>query len=309
MNELIELRNVSKSFGDVVAISNLSMHVKTGSITGFLGPNGSGKSTTLKCVMGEIFTDLGMVKVFGENPINNRKLKQRIGYVSEHDDLYPWMKGKQFVSSLARLLVPREEAEHAAKEAIKKVGLAVKGKKIRAYSKGMKQRLKVAAAIVHNPDLLILDEPFGGLDPLGRREMKKLVSDLNQDGVTILISSHILYELDQMSTRMILIHRGQTLAEGAPSEILELIDQFPHQISIHAPIDQLKNLSKLMIDESIISSLNYDMDKTATNLVAITNNPKKFYPTVTKLIAENDLFIEHLESTTDNIEAIFEFLT
>jgi ABC-2 type transport system ATP-binding protein len=306
---MIELENVSKSFGDVVAISNLSMHVKSGSITGFLGPNGAGKSTTLKAVMGELFPDLGIVKVFGENPVNNLKLKQRTGYVSEHDDLYQWMKGKQFVSSLARLLLPREEAEKAAKEALKTVGLAVKGKKIRAYSKGMKQRLKVAAAIVHNPDLLILDEPFGGLDPLGRREMKKLVSKLNHEGVTILISSHILYELDQMSTRMILIHRGQTLAEGAPSEILELIDQFPHQILIHAPINQLKNLSKLMIDESIVNSLKFDSNKSSTELVAITNNPKEFYPKITQLVAENNLLIEHLESTTDNIEAIFEYLT
>ncbi len=306
---MINLENVSKSFGDVVAISNLSMHVRAGSITGFLGPNGAGKSTTLKLVIGELFPDLGTVSVMGENPINNSRLKQKTGYVSEHDDLYPWMKGKQFVTSLAKLLLPREEAERAAKEALAKVGLAVKGKKIKAYSKGMKQRLKVAAAIVHNPDLLILDEPFGGLDPLGRREMKKLVSDLNHDGVTVLISSHILYELDQMSNRMNLIHRGQTLAEGAPSEILELIDQFPHQILIHAPIDQLQSLSKLMIDESIISSLNFMKRDKTTNLVAVTNNPKEFYPKVTKLVAENEIFIEHLESTTDNIEAIFEYLT
>ncbi len=306
---MIELENVSKSFGDVVAISNLSLHVRAGSITGFLGPNGAGKSTTLKAIMGEIYPDIGTVSVLGENPINNNRLKQRTGYVSEHDDLYPWMKGKQFVSSLAKLLLPREEAERAAKEALKKVGLAVKGKKIRAYSKGMKQRLKVAAAIVHNPDLLIFDEPFGGLDPLGRREMKKLVLELNQDGVTVLISSHILYELDQMSKRMILIHRGQTLAEGAPSEILELIDQFPHQILIHAPIDHLKSLSKLMIDESIITSLKFNPDKSATDLIAITNNPKEFYPKMTLLIAKNNLSIEHLESTTDNIEAIFEYLT
>ncbi len=306
---MIEIENVSKSFGDVVAISNMSMHVKSGSITGFLGPNGAGKSTTLKVIIGELYPDLGTVTVLGENPINNSKLKQEIGYVSEHDDLYPWMKGKQFITSLAKLLLPREEAEKSAKEALKKVGLAVKGKKIKAYSKGMKQRLKVAAAIVHNPDLLILDEPFGGLDPLGRREMKKLVSDLNQDGVTVLISSHILYELDQMSNRMILIHRGQTLAEGAPSEILELIDQFPHQILIQAPDDQLKSLSKLMIDESIVSSLNFKTGEISTDLIAITNNPKQFYPKITQLVAEKNLSIDHLESTTDNIEAIFEYLT
>jgi ABC-2 type transport system ATP-binding protein len=306
---MIELENVSKSFGDVVAISSLSMHVKEGSITGFLGPNGAGKSTTLKSIMGEIYPDLGTVTVMGENPVNNLKLKQQTGYVSEHDDLYPWMKGKQFISSLARLMLPREQAEKAAKEALKKVGLAVKGKRIRAYSKGMKQRLKVAAAIVHNPKLLVLDEPFGGLDPLGRREMKKLVSTLNEEGVTVLISSHILYELDQMSTRMILIHRGQTLAEGAPSEILELIDQFPHQILIRASLDQLQHLSKLLIDESIVNSLKFSTDKSSTDLIAITDSPKDFYPSVTKLVAENGLNIQHLESTTDNIEAIFEYLT
>ncbi|MHA2294146.1 MAG: ABC transporter ATP-binding protein [Candidatus Hodarchaeales archaeon] len=226
---MIDLENVSKSFGDVVALSRLSMTATDGQVTGFLGPNGAGKSTTLKLLMGEIRPDSGIVRVFDEDPFNNAVLKRQIGYVSEHEDLYPWMKGKQFVSSLARLILPREEAETAAKEALKKVSLDVKGKRIKSYSKGMKQRLKVAAAIVHNPHLLILDEPFGGLDPLGRREMKQLVSELNQEDVTVLISSHILYELDEMSTRMVLIHRGQALAEGPPGEILNLIDQFPHR--------------------------------------------------------------------------------
>ncbi|MHA1973734.1 MAG: ABC transporter ATP-binding protein [Candidatus Hodarchaeales archaeon] len=306
---MIELNDVSKSFGDVVAISRLSMKVRTGSITGFLGPNGAGKSTTIKLVMGEIFPESGQVLVMGENPANNMKLKRRIGYVSEHEDLYPWMKGKQLVSSLARLILPREEAEKAAKEAIKKVGLSVKGKKIKTYSKGMKQRLKVACAIAHSPDLLVLDEPFGGLDPLGRREMKQLVKDLNKEGVTILISSHILYELDEMSTRMVLLHRGQTIAEGKPHEILEIMDQFPHKILINGPLDQLKELSKNLIEGSIVKSLEFSYDKKQPGLIAVTERPSVFYPEVTRIIANNDLFIDHLESKTDNIEAIFDYLT
>ncbi|MFX0149967.1 MAG: ABC transporter ATP-binding protein [Candidatus Hodarchaeota archaeon] len=306
---MIEIKDVSKSFGDVVAVSRLSMSVKFGSVTGFLGPNGAGKSTTLKLIMGEIRPDTGIVLVNGEDPLNNAPLKEKIGYVSEHDDLYPWMKGKQFVTSLAKLLLPREEAEQAAKEAIKRVGLAVKGKRIRAYSKGMKQRLKVAAAIVHNPELLILDEPFGGLDPLGRREMKELISELNKQGVTVLISSHILYELDQMSTRMVLIHRGQRLAEGAPSDILNLIDQFPHQILLRAPYSELQQLSKLLIEEDIVKSITFNPDKDPKDLVVITETPSTFYPIVTQLIAKNGLLINHLESQTDNIEAIFDYLT
>ncbi len=305
---MIELHEVSKSFSDVVAVSRLTMTAKTG-VTGFLGPNGAGKSTTLKLIMGEIRPDSGIVRVFDENPINNAVLKRRIGYVSEHEDLYQWMKGKQFVTSLARLILPREQAETAAKEALKKVNLGVKGKRIKSYSKGMKQRLKVAAAIVHHPDLLILDEPFGGLDPLGRREMKQLVSELNQEGVTVLISSHILYELDQMSTRMVLIHRGQALAEGPPEEVLNLIDQFPHQILFRAPLNELQKLSKLLIEEDIIKTITFASDKAKKDLIVITDTPSTFYPAATRLIAENGLLINHLESLTDNIEAIFDFLT
>lgn len=306
---MIELHDVSKSFKDVVAISRLSMSATDGHVTGFLGPNGAGKSTTLKLVMGEIRPDTGMVRVFDENPINNAVLKRRIGYVSEHEDLYQWMKGKQFVTSLARLILPREQAETAAKEALKKVNLGVKGKRIKSYSKGMKQRLKVAAAIVHHPDLLILDEPFGGLDPLGRREMKQLVSELNREGVTLLISSHILYELDEMSTRMVLIHRGQALAEGTPEEVLNLIDQFPHQILFRAQRNELQKLSKLLIEEDIIKTITFPSDKARNDLIVITDTPSTFYPVATRLIAENGLLINHLESQTDNIEAIFDFLT
>ena len=306
---MIELYEVSKSFGDVVALSRLSMSATDGHVTGFLGPNGAGKSTTLKLIMGEIRPDTGTVRVFDENPINNAVLKRRIGYVSEHEDLYPWMKGKQFVTSLAKLILPLEQAEAAAKEALEKVGLSVKGKRIKSYSKGMKQRLKVAAAIVHNPDLLILDEPFGGLDPLGRREMKRLVSILNNEGVTVLISSHILYELDEMSTRMVLIHRGQALAEGPPEEVLNLIDQFPHQILFRAPRNELQKLSKLLIGEDVVKSITFASDKAKNDLIVITDTPSKFYPIVTQVIAENGLQINHLESQTDNIEAIFDFLT
>ncbi|MHA2329032.1 MAG: ABC transporter ATP-binding protein [Candidatus Hodarchaeales archaeon] len=306
---MIDLENVSKSFGDVVALSRLSMTATDGQVTGFLGPNGAGKSTTLKLLMGEIRPDSGIVRVFDEDPFNNAVLKRQIGYVSEHEDLYPWMKGKQFVSSLARLILPREEAETAAKEALKKVSLDVKGKRIKSYSKGMKQRLKVAAAIVHNPHLLILDEPFGGLDPLGRREMKQLVSELNQEDVTVLISSHILYELDEMSTRMVLIHRGQALAEGPPGEILNLIDQFPHQILFRAPHNELQNLSKFLIEEDVINSITFTTNAETKDLLIVTDTPSKFYPIATRVIAENGLSITHLESQTDNIEAIFEYLT
>ncbi len=305
---MIELVEVSKSFEDVVAVSRLSMSAKSG-VTGFLGPNGAGKSTTLKLIMGEIKPDLGTVRVFDENPFNNAKLKKKIGYCSEHDDLYLWMRGKQFITSLARFMMPSEEAKRAADVALTQVGLKANDKKIKAYSKGMRQRLKVAAAIVHNPELLVCDEPFGGLDPLGRREMKYLILDLHKQGVTILISSHILYELDEMSSRMVLIHRGQTLAEGPPNEILNIIDQFPHQIKVHASLKTLKAYSKLLVDEEVVHSISFERKDGQINLLIETHNPNEFYSVSTRIIAENHLSIEHLESQTDNIEAIFDYLT
>ena len=139
--------------------------------------------------------------------------------------------------------------------------------------------------------------------------MKQLVADLNREGVTILISSHILYELDEMSTRMVLVHRGQTLAEGAPHEILEIIDQFPHRILINAPLNQLKELSKHLIESTVVKSLEFATETKPSSLIAITDKPSSFYPEVTRIVADNGLLINHLESQTDNIEAIFEYLT
>ncbi|MFX0092459.1 MAG: ABC transporter ATP-binding protein, partial [Candidatus Hodarchaeota archaeon] len=229
---MIILEEVTKSFGDVVAVSRLSAHIKENSITGFLGPNGAGKSTTQKLIMGEIKPSLGKVEFMGENPWNNSAVKRNIGYVSEDEDLYLWMTSTQFVSSMARLCMPREAAIKATKEALRLVKLNTT-KKIGAFSKGMKQRVKLAGAIVHSPKLLLLDEPFGGIDPVGRKEMKNLIVDLRNDhGVTVLVSSHILHEIDEISTHMLLIHRGQTIAQGRTTDIVELIDKYPHTITI-----------------------------------------------------------------------------
>lgn len=307
---MIEINDVTKYFDDVVAVSRLKMHVKEGSVTGFLGPNGAGKSTTLKLIMGELKTNNGTVSVMGEDPWNNLKLRMHLGYVSEYDDFYPWMNAKRFVTSMATFYMPFEEAKRASLETLKLVGLDT-DKPIGSYSKGMKQRVKVAAAIVHSPEVLIMDEPFGGLDPLRRREMKKLISNLRENqGVTVLISSHILYEIDEMSSHMILIHRGQNVAEGRPNDIVELIDRYPHQILFRGIPEELTRLTKLLLDERIIKSVTVsEYEKNRSQLHIITEKSKQFYETVTRVIAENGIKIEHLESLTDNVESIFEYLT
>ncbi|MHA1450237.1 MAG: ABC transporter ATP-binding protein, partial [Candidatus Hodarchaeales archaeon] len=302
----------TKYFEDVVAVSRLNMHVKEGSVTGFLGPNGAGKSTTLKLIMGELKANNGTVRVMGENPWNNLELRMHLGYVSEYDDFYPWMSAKRFVTTMAAFYMPLEEAKRASLEALKLVGLENRSNRpIKSYSKGMKQRVKVAAAIVHSPDILIMDEPFGGLDPLRRREMKRLISDLHENhGVTVLISSHILYEIDEMSSHMVLIHRGQNVAEGRPKDIVELIDRYPHRILFRGIPEELTRLTKLLLDEKIIKSVTVsESEKNRSQLHITTEKSKEFYGTVTRVIAENNIKIEHLESLTDNVESIFEYLT
>ncbi|MFW9992603.1 MAG: ABC transporter ATP-binding protein [Candidatus Odinarchaeota archaeon] len=310
---MITLDDVTKNFDEVVAVSRLTARLKANSVTGLLGPNGAGKSTTLKLIMGEIKPSSGTIRVMGENPFDNYRIKQKIGYVSEYLDIYPWMAGRKLVQSLARLHMPREEASKAAAAALKMVGLNEEAvdRPTGSYSKGMKQRLKVAAAILHEPELLILDEPFGGLDPLGRREMKQLIKRLNDTaGVTILISSHILYEIEEMSTHMILIHRGQTIAEGKPAKIIEIIDAYPHSILFRGKQETLKRLAQELLEEEIVQTVNVlEPDNNSSQLDVITEKPSVFYKAVTRIVAENNIKIDHMESKTDNIEAIFEYLT
>ena len=306
----IKIKNVTKSFGDVVAVSNLSLKVKKGSITGFLGPNGAGKSTTLKIIMGELKSNKeGLVRVIGEDPWNNLSLKRKIGYVSEFEDIYPFLTAKKYIEIMAQFYMSKVEAKKRTKVLLDLVNLKsdIAGKKpIGSFSKGMKQRMKVATALINDPELLILDEPFGGLDPLARREMKNLIFELNElHGKTILISSHILYEIEELSSQMILIHRGQTIASGKPNKIVEIIDRYPHTIHFEGDITYLKIMAKKIIEEDIVQTVTFKDQ----NLEVITHKPSEFYKRATNIIAENDLYISHMESKTDSVEAIFEYLT
>ena len=230
---LIEIHDVSKKYNEVVALSRLSLHVQEGSITGFVGPNGAGKSTTIRMITGLSRPDSGDVKVFGMNPYDNPRAHEMFGFVSEHDDLYSWASVYDSVKLIAKLNEPRaKDLDDRIVEALTAVGMyKYADRKTSALSKGMRQRTRIAAALVHKPRLLILDEPLKGLDPLGRRTIMNLLLKLNHDdGVTILISSHILEELEQVVNRISLIHRGQTIAEGSPEGIRKLVYSYPHEI-------------------------------------------------------------------------------
>jgi ABC-type multidrug transport system ATPase subunit len=219
---IVEIQNLCKSFKNISAVSDLSFSIEKGDVYGFLGQNGAGKSTTMRMLLGLIFPDSGRILINGTEFNNGRRyLLQHIGAIIERPDMYGYLSGWEnlkIFAALSRAGIPASHL-HAVLE---QVGL--KGReqdKVKTYSQGMKQRLGIAIALVHQPDLLILDEPTNGLDPQGIAEIRTLILSLSRDhGKTVLISSHLLHEIEQVATKMLVLHKGKKIAQGLVKELL-----------------------------------------------------------------------------------------
>lgn len=223
MKPIIEARNLTKRFNHINAVEDLSFCIRPGDVYGFLGENGAGKSTTMRMLLGLIHPTSGSVYIndtlFNNN---NRQLLTHIGAIIERPDLYLYLSSwdnLRFFANLSGKHIPGKRLT----EVLDIVGLTGREQdKVKAYSQGMKQRLGIAIAMVHDPSLLILDEPTNGLDPQGIAEMRELIISLSKNhGKTILISSHLLYEIEQVATRMLIIHKGKKMAEGTVEELLD----------------------------------------------------------------------------------------
>ena len=218
----------------VIGINDLSLAID-GGVTGVLGPNGAGKSTLFKLMMGRIKPSQGSVRLFGIDPWANTSPYRRVGYVSESEKLYEWMTALDFVTTLARLHgMTREEATERASHVLEFVGLSdVIHKELGKFSKGMRQRVKIAHALVHDPDLIILDEPLHGCDPLARTSIMSVIREMGEQGKTILVSSHILEEIERRTEQIVILHNGRLLAIGNLHAIRDLLDKHPHRILIN----------------------------------------------------------------------------
>ncbi len=222
MQPIIQTTGLSKRFKDLQAVEDLSFTIHPGDIYGFLGQNGAGKSTTMRMLLGLIRPDSGSIKIKGEDfDHNKRSLLRHIGAIIERPDMYGYLSGWDNLKLFARLSDKKITNERLW-QLLDMVSLRGREKdKVKGYSQGMKQRLGIAIALVHDPELLILDEPTNGLDPQGIAEMRSLIINLSKEhGKTILISSHLLYEIEQMATRMIIIHKGKKIVEGTVAELL-----------------------------------------------------------------------------------------
>jgi ABC-2 type transport system ATP-binding protein len=219
--KIIEIENLSKQFGDLWAVKNLNLNVYKGDIFGFLGPNGAGKSTTIRMLLSLITPSEGKIRIFGKDLKTNRiGILKKIGAIVEKPDFYGFLSAYKNLEILGRL----SETDVSPKrimEILELVGLEKRYKsKVKTFSHGMKQRLGLAQALIHNPDLIILDEPTTGLDPQGMKEVRDLILFLSKQKKTIFISSHILYEIELVANRMIIIDKGSAIVEGNVSELL-----------------------------------------------------------------------------------------
>ena len=296
--------HISKWYGQVIGLNDVTVTIPAG-ITGLLGPNGAGKSTFMKLITGQLKPSKGSLTVLGGPIWNNPSAYQRIGFCPEQDSFYEQMTGLEWVTALVRLNgLAAAEADAAARRAIEAVHLTeAAGKKIGAYSKGMRQRIKMAQALVHDPDLLILDEPLTGMDPLMRRRTIRIIKDWARDGRSVVVSSHILHEVEAMTSNVLLINNGRILAEGDVHDIRGLIDTHPHTVHIQA--EDPRGLARECLRYDYVSSLRFD----GGALVVETSTPDVFYSRLTELAADGSFGrIDEVTSPDDNLAAVFQYL-
>jgi len=301
---VVATEHVSKWYGQVIGLNDVSLTLQPG-ITGLLGPNGAGKSTFMKLVTGQLKPSKGTVTVLGEPIWQNPSLYFRMGFCPEQDAFYERMTGLEWVAALVGLNgVDSAAAQTLAMRALETVELVdAANKKIAAYSKGMRQRVKLAQALVHDPEVLILDEPLSGMDPIVRRKTIRLIKEWGRSGKSVIVSSHVLHEIEAMTANILLINQGRILAEGNVHQIRDLIDEHPHTVSIKA--DQTRALAREFLSYDDVLSLKFEGEA----VVVQTGRPDAFYARLTDLAASGALgTIHEVTSPDDNLQAVFQYL-
>ena len=301
---VVAVDGVSKWYGQVIGLNDITVRVQPG-VTGLLGPNGAGKSTFLKLITGQLKPSQGSLRVLGEAAWGNSALFFRLGFCPEQDSFYERMTGLEWVSALVRLNgLSEEEADAASRRALDAVDLLdAADRKIGAYSKGMRQRVKLAQALVHDPELLVLDEPLTGMDPIARRRVIRMIKRWASEGRSVLVSSHILHEIESMTSTILLINNGRILAEGNIHTIRDLIDEHPHKVRVRAA--EPRRLAQAFVSDDHVLSVLFETE----SVVVETTKPDAFYARLTTAAATDELGeIYEGSSPDDNLQAVFEYL-
>jgi len=305
MSPGIVLEGVSKFYGEVLGINRVNLAIEPG-ITSLVGPNGSGKTTLMNVVTGLLRPTRGSVRVLGIPTDRPEELFRHVGYSTQFDGFPRGATGLSFVESFLRLHGhDAKRAREMALHAIGRVGLhEAARRRIAGYSKGMRQRIKIAQAIAHEPKVLVLDEPLNGLDPMARSETIALLEQMTAAGATVILSSHILHEVDLVSDRVVLFHHGYVVAEGDIQGVRGEMDEHPMQILIRCESPALLASKVFELDSVVEVTLNTDN----RGLLLRTRDAEKFYALLSRLVLELDLGLELVTPADDDVASVYRYL-
>lgn len=298
----ISVKGVSRWFGSVVSVADMSFEVRPG-ITGLLGPNGAGKTTLLRMICGLADVSEGTVRMLGQRVRNNPELYRRVGVMSEHESVYGFMTGREFVKLEARLKGVADP-DAATDKAIGYIGLIdAQNRPMGTYSRGMRQRMRLAATIVHEPEVLLLDEPLNGTDPRQRIQFSNLLRQLASQGRTILISSHILEEIELLADTVLLIVSGKLAAAGDYHAIRAKLNERPYHVRVIA--DRPRDLASVLVRSEAIDAVNLDPDGA---IIVLSRNVGVLQLELPRLAKENGIRLLRVDPLDDSLESVFGYL-
>jgi ABC-2 type transport system ATP-binding protein len=304
MTGVVDAIGVTKRYGEVLGLNGFTAQFGAG-ITGLVGPNGSGKSTLFRLLAGQLRPDAGTVTLLGHPAWGPTAFRRRVGYCPEHSAVFDWMSGEEFVTTLLRVDgYSRAEARARTKLALTTVDLLDdRHRRLRAYSKGMRQRIKIAQAIAHDPQLLLLDEPLNGVDPVGRADLLMLFADLARDGHHLIISSHVLYEVERLTSEIVMITNGRALAQGNVHQIRELISNRPHTIELTTA--DPRALARALAGWEHVTAIQFPGPG---RLTVLSTTPAAFYQGLPELVVREGIDVTGVRGADDNLDAVFRYL-
>ena len=305
LDQLIVFENVSKFYGEILGVNRINLQIAPG-ITSLVGPNGAGKSTLMNLMTGLLRPTRGSITILGIPTDQPERLFRKLGYCTQFDSFPRGLTGREFLNSL--LLVhgfDRKRANELTQVALERVNLVEAGdRKVAAYSKGMRQRIRLAQAIAHEPSVLILDEPLNGLDPMVRAETIALFRKFAAEGLHLIISSHILHEVDMMSDRVVLLNNGYIVAEGNIHGVRDEMEEHPMQILIRC--DQPAKLAAYVFAQNHVVEARVHDDR--RGLFVKTRDADRFYLLLNRAVAEGEVNVESVAPVDDDLSAVYQYL-
>lgn len=307
MSVMIQFESVTKLYGRVLGVNDITLELRPGAY-GLLGPNGAGKSTLLNLLTGQLLPTRGQVRVLGMNPRNNPDLLRRIGFCPGFEGMYSATSGLDWVTYLLEMQgYSRQAARKRATDCLEITGMSDgMTRAISSYSRGMRQRTKLAQAIAHDPELLILDEPLSGLDPVGRAQMIDVLHDWIRLGRSIIIATHVLHEVEALTRSFLLISGGRLLASGTAAEVHELLFKVPMEIRIRCS-DGCRLASEMLITEQA-NSARVNRTPQGDIVTLTTHDAGAMSSRLSTLIRENDLRIYDMHTADDSLQSLFNSL-